>query len=50
MAQLMGIVGSGDFGQVFITDTSLVRIPKILAKENINFKSFKIEQGEVSNV
>tara|TARA_B100000809_G_scaffold39367_1_gene34468 strand:+ start:15212 stop:16315 length:1104 start_codon:yes stop_codon:yes gene_type:complete len=50
MEELMGIVGSGDFGQVFITDTSLERIPKILAKENINFKSFKIEQGEVISV
>ena len=50
MEQLMGIVGSGDFGQVFITDTNLERIPTILAKENINFKSFKIEEGGVQDV
>jgi DNA replication and repair protein RecF len=50
MAQLMGIVGGGDFGQVFITDTNLDRIPGILSKENINFKSFKIEKGAVENV
>ncbi len=50
MSQLMGIVGGGDFGQVFITDTNLERIPNLLAKENINFKSFTIEQGVVKDV
>jgi DNA replication and repair protein RecF len=50
MEQLMGIVGGGDFGQVFITDTNLDRIPAILTNENINFKSFKIAKGEVENV
>jgi len=50
MNQLMGIVGNGNFGQVFITDTNLERIPAILAKEKINFKSFKIEEGSVKDV
>jgi DNA replication and repair protein RecF len=50
MEQLMGIVGGGDFGQVFITDTHLDRIPAILTKENIDFKSFKINKGEVKHV
>jgi DNA replication and repair protein RecF len=50
MNQLLGIVGKGEFGQVFITDTNLDRIPAILTKENINFKSFKIKEGNVTNV
>ncbi len=50
MSQLLGIVGNGDFGQIFITDTDLERIPSILTKEKINFKSFKITKGEVEDV
>lgn len=50
MSQLLNIVGSGEFGQVFITDTDLDRIPKILTKEKINFKSFNIKEGEAINV
>ena len=50
MSQLLGIVGNGNFGQIFITDTDLERIPDILTKEKINFKSFKIEKGVVENV
>ncbi|MGB0888564.1 MAG: DNA replication/repair protein RecF [Vicingaceae bacterium] len=50
MNQLLGIVGGGDFGQVFITDTNLERIPSILSSENIDYKSFKIEEGGVVNV
>ncbi len=49
MNQLLGIVGNGDFGQIFITDTNLERIPAILKIENINFKSFKIKKGIVED-
>ena len=50
MKQLLAIVGKGSFGQIFITDTSLSRIPEILQQEKINFKAFKIEQGEATHV
>lgn len=50
MNQLLNIVGSGDFGQIFITDTDLERIPSILTKEKINFKSFEIKEGIANNV
>lgn len=50
MNQLLNIVGAGSFGQVFITDTNLERIPEILTKEKINFKSFNIKDGEAINV
>ena len=49
MKHLLNIVGSGDFGQIFITDTDLERIPKILEKEKINFKSFNIKDGAGTN-
>ena len=50
MSQLLGIVGHGNFGQVFITDTNLERIPAILTNENIEYKSFKVEEGRVAHV
>ncbi len=50
MKQLLNIVGNGEFGQIFITDTSLNRIPAILTQENITFKAFKIEKGTATNV
>ncbi|MEJ6735687.1 MAG: DNA replication/repair protein RecF [Flavobacteriales bacterium] len=49
MSQLLGIVGSGNFGQVFITDTNLERIPAILNSESIDFKSFKIKEGGIEH-
>ena len=50
MKQLLAIVSNGDFGQIFITDTSLCRIPDILTQEKINFKAFKIEEGAATDV
>jgi len=50
MAQLLSIVGGGNFGQIFITDTNLDRIPNLLNKENLNFKAFQIKEGEATNV
>jgi len=50
MKQLLNIVGNGNFGQIFITDTSLKRIPEILTEEKITFKAFKIQKGEALNV
>lgn len=49
MNQLLNIVGNGEFGQIFITDTDLDRIPDILTKEKINFKSFNIKEGAIVN-
>jgi len=49
MTQLLTIVGSNTFGQIFITDTSFVRIPSLLKKENINYKALKIKDGVIEN-
>lgn len=50
MNELLSIVGGDEMGQIFITDTSLTRIPDILTKEKINFKAFQVENGIVNNV
>lgn len=50
MKQLLNIVGNGNFGQIFITDTSLTRIPEILTQEKITFKAYKIQKGEALHV
>lgn len=50
MKQLLTIVGNGNFGQIFITDTSLTRIPTILTQEKINFRAYKIKNGEATDV
>lgn len=49
MSHLMSIVGDNAFGQIFITDTSKTRIPDLLRKESINFKSFLIIKGAIKN-
>lgn len=48
MAQLLTLVGSKKFGQIFITDTAFDRIPKLLQKENIPFKAFKVKDGTIN--
>jgi len=47
MYQLIKLIGNGIFGQTFITDTSLDRIPKILNIEHIEHKSFVITNGNI---
>ncbi|MBA3899071.1 MAG: DNA replication and repair protein RecF [Bacteroidetes bacterium] len=47
VSRLMEIVGSDDFGQIFITDTHPERILNILAGINVLHKSFQIEKGMV---
>jgi len=50
MAQLLNIVGGGNFGQIFITDTSMDRIPSLLNEEKLTFKTFQIKEGEAKDV
>ncbi|HET6244941.1 MAG: DNA replication/repair protein RecF [Bacteroidetes bacterium] len=47
VARLMEIVGSDDFGQIFITDTNSQRISEILFNLQLPFKTFKIDKGTV---
>jgi len=47
VTRIMEIVGSPDFGQIFITDTHKERISDILEKQNAEFKMFEIKKGSV---
>lgn len=47
--QLMKLVSKNEFGQIFITDTSLDRVAKIFEEINVDIKYFEIENGHVLN-
>ncbi|MFT6167541.1 MAG: DNA replication and repair protein RecF [Vicingaceae bacterium] len=50
VAKLMTIVQKDWFGQVFISDTHLDRLPNLFNKLKVEFKAFAIEKGEVKDV
>jgi len=50
VAKLMEVVQKDWFGQVFISDTHLDRLPNLFKELNVEFKAFAIEKGEVRNV
>ena len=47
---LMRRVTNGAFGQVFITDTHLGRIPAMFERTGADVKVFEVKEGEVSLV
>jgi DNA replication and repair protein RecF len=51
--EIIKLVGSGDFGQVFITDTQKDRIHRILDNSGIDFRLYRIGKNgieeEISN-
>ena len=50
VAQLLQLVNSKEFGQIFLTDTDAERINKILQKINIDHYLFEVESGKVSRI
>lgn len=50
VARLMEIVQKDWFGQVFISDTHLDRLPKLFDDLGTDYKAFSVNQGEVENV
>jgi DNA replication and repair protein RecF len=48
--QLMDIVSSDNFGQLFITDTHPTRLADLFKQGSADFKVFKITQGHVTDV
>ena len=46
--KIMSLVGSNDFGQIFITDTNREHLDKILSNLSTGYKLFDVEQGEIS--
>lgn len=47
---LMDIVGSGSFGQIFITDTHNDRIPRLFDNDINKFRLFRVQDGAVEEV
>lgn len=47
VAQLIEVVRRPSFGQVFITDTSLDRVPGLLDTAEVNYRRFTVDHGAV---
>lgn len=45
--QIIRLVGTEDFGQIFITDTNRANIDKILQGSGADYRLFEVEQGKV---
>ena len=41
------MISNHDFGQVFITDTSISRVKNIFMKIGVEIKLFKVKGGEI---
>ena len=50
VSQIIRIVSSTDFGQVFVTDTNREHIDEILKQHAMEYKIFHVEGGEVMNL
>lgn len=46
--KIVSLVGSSDFGQIFITDTNREHLDKILSNLSTGYKLFDVEQGEIN--
>ncbi len=49
ISRLMEVVQSDIFGQVFISDTSIERLPHLFSDLKSDFKYFIVKEGEVNN-
>ena len=47
VAALMKLVSEDHFGQIFITDANLHRVPDLFKDEDIPIKKFQVEQGTI---
>jgi DNA replication and repair protein RecF len=47
VTKLMQMVSNNDFGQVFITDTSMGRVEGIFSNINVDLKLFKVVEGSI---
>jgi DNA replication and repair protein RecF len=48
--QIVGLVSSNRFGQIFITDTNRDHLDNILRTSHLDYKIFTVEQGNILNV
>eukprot|EP01037_Dinobryon_pediforme_P010609 gene10609-10679_t len=47
VTKLMQMISNHDFGQVFITDTSITRVQNVFDKLGVSIKLFKVKGGEI---
>ena len=45
--QIIRLVGTEDFGQIFITDTNRSHIDKILSESGADYRLFEVERGKI---
>ena len=48
--QIIKLVAGDSFGQIFITDTNREHLDRILHKVGSDYKMFRVERGEVSEM
>jgi len=46
--QIVRLVSSDEYGQIFITDTNRDHLDKILSRTGFNYKIFSVDNGEIS--
>ena len=47
--QIVKLVGSEEFGQIFITDTNRDHLDRILASSEHDYKIFYVDNGEINS-
>jgi len=47
---LMKLVSEEHFGQIFITDANLHRVPDLFKDENVPLKKFVVEHGAINQL
>jgi len=50
VAALMKLVSEEHFGQIFITDANLHRVPDLFKDENVPLKKFRVDQGLIEEL
>lgn len=50
VAALMKLVSEDHFGQIFITDANLHRVPDLFKDENVPLKKFRVDQGQIEEL
>lgn len=50
VAALMKLVSEDHFGQIFITDANLHRVPDLFKDENVPLKKFLVDQGSIKDL
>lgn len=48
--EIVNIVASDSFGQIFITDTNRENLDKILARSNGDYKLFNVDKGTITSI